>query len=122
MVGYPSVALGISCFQGRRVRWLPRTRNVAGRICTCVVPFRRRMPVICSSHGDNESGGRDGCCPRCLLLDGQASLLILFTTVVRRPGNAPDRPEDTGFTDRLASLAIYRRVPDMVAGRGVAPR
>ena len=27
-----------------------------------------------------EIGGRDGCCPRCLLPDKEASLLLLFTT------------------------------------------
>ena len=27
------------------------------------------------------NGGRDGCCPRCLLFDKQASLLFLFTTL-----------------------------------------
>jgi hypothetical protein len=27
-----------------------------------------------------EIGGRDGCCPRCLLPDKEASLLFFFTT------------------------------------------
>ena len=38
--------------------------------------------------------------------------------MVRRPGNAPGRCDDPGFTDRLASLANYRRMR-MVAGRGM---
>jgi hypothetical protein len=38
-------------------------------------------PVVRLSHCKPfETGGRDGCCPRCLLPDKEASLLLLFTT------------------------------------------
>jgi hypothetical protein len=42
--------------------------------------------------------------------------------MVRRSGNAPDRSgTDSGFTDRLASLANYHR-EKLVDRRGYAPR
>lgn len=40
--------------------------------------------------------------------------------MVRRPGNAPDRSKNSGFTGRLASLANYRRM--MMNGCGTWSR
>lgn len=39
-----------------------------------------KQPCSLLHYGPFENGGRDGCCPRCLLPDKEASLLLLFTT------------------------------------------
>ena len=52
---------------GRAPRFCPECLPVPSRV-DCYLPRAR------------ENGGRDGCRPRCLLLDRQASLLFLFAT------------------------------------------
>lgn len=72
-----------------------------------------------------KNGGRDGCHPRCLLPDKEASLLFLFTTKLWVNGCGVTVMLRAGLggacsTDRLASLTNYRRVFEMDPGAGVA--
>lgn len=128
--------------------------SAPGRTCTCVVPFRRRMPGLLGHESvvSDGNGRAPRCCPGRLLIPSQAGSLapsrasvetgslcghcsrdlpldrrLLFVAeltgyeMVRRPGIAPGRSTDSGFTIRLASLANYRRVK-LVDCRGFAPR
>ena len=47
-----------------------------GRNCTCVVPFRRRMPVVCSATGANEMVARLGAAPS--VSSSQARRIAVF--------------------------------------------
>ena len=46
---------------GRRATLTLPGNGAAGRIPTCIVPFRRRMPDV-FDHGSNDNGGPEGSC------------------------------------------------------------
>ena len=114
MVGHPGYVPGVCLVRFRRTRppgWPSARLSRAAFGARFAVPSGADfyLPRARTQRCLSENGGRDGCCPRWLPRDGRASLLFLFTAVVRRPGNAPGQPIGSGFTGRLASLAIYRR-------------
>lgn len=67
-------------------------------------------------------GGRDGCCPRCLLPDKEASLLFFFTTVKtgRRDGSCTHEDRLMRPGRALALPAIWKW-NGMVRRHGNAP-
>jgi len=92
LVTCPGAAPGVSSSQARRVRWLPRTR-------------------ICSG----KTGGLCGHCSRDLPLDRRLLFVAELTGqyILKWCGvrvTLPVGSMNAGFTDRLASLANYRRM------------
>ena len=55
-----------------------------------------KQPCSLLHYGPFETGGRDGCCPRCFLPDKEASLLLLFTTSEMDAGDGV-APTKTGL-------------------------
>jgi len=55
-------------------------RNHVVRSTRCTAAGAASQPCSLLHYGPFEIGGRDGCRPRCLLPDKEASLLLLFTT------------------------------------------
>jgi hypothetical protein len=70
-------------------------------------------------------GGQDGCCPRCLLPDKQASLLFLFVTVIKLGESGWYRANDGPQTSALqAAQDLYLpndSLQKMVWSVGLAP-
>jgi hypothetical protein len=59
----------------------PRILKWWTRTVTLRLLLGANQPCSLLHYDPLEIGGRDGCCPRCLLPDKEASLLLLFTTM-----------------------------------------
>ena len=70
------------------------------------------QPCSLLHYGPFETGGRDGCCPRCLLPDKEASLLLLFTTdeIGRRGWSCTNRDRLMKPIRALALPAVFKMV------------
>ena len=71
-----------NALRGSAPKTAERTRHsrwkaiAPGRNCTCVVPFRRRMPMICSATGADEMVARLGAAPS--VSSSQARRIAVF--------------------------------------------
>ena len=59
--------------------------GTSGWTRTITVPLNRRMDYYYPTLV--ETGGRDGCCPRSILLDRQANMLLLLTSFLKLGGS-----------------------------------